>query len=111
MDFLGYFCGEMFLNLFSLRNPNRYLSDFAIFFGSLLCPVFNEWGILRVRTDRRKERIYAEAAAAAAAAEAEAAAAAARQAQALARTGTGGGGAAGVGETPLQKRLERLFEK
>jgi hypothetical protein len=60
MDFLGYVAGEMFLNLFGLRNPNAVLPDFWIYFGSLLCPLFNEHGFVRVLTDRRRAAVYAK---------------------------------------------------
>ena len=78
MDFLGYVCGEMFLNLFALRNPNVALrlgswsftfTDFAIYFGSLLAPLFNEHGLIRVRTDRSRAAVYAREQAKAAARE------------------------------------------
>ena len=60
MDFLGYVAGEMFLNLFGLRNPNAILPDFWIYFGSLLCPLFNEHGFVRVFTDRRRAAVYSK---------------------------------------------------
>ena len=66
MDFLGYVVGEMFLNLFGLRNPNAVLPDFWIYFGSLLCPLFNEHGFERVFTDRWRAAVYARAKSAAA---------------------------------------------
>lgn len=59
MDFLGYVVGEMFLNLFGLRNPNvGGITDFWIYFGSLLCPIFNEYGLLRQWTDRKRAAVY-----------------------------------------------------
>jgi hypothetical protein len=49
----------MCLCIAGLQKPNRVLSDFSIFLGSLLCPIFNEHGFIRVWTDARRERIYA----------------------------------------------------
>lgn len=49
----------MFLNVFGLRNPNAVLSDFKIYFGSLLCPLFNEHGLIRVWTDHWRDAAYA----------------------------------------------------
>ena len=63
MDFLGLVAGEMFLNLFGLRNPNAFLPDFWIYVGSLLSPLFNEHGFVRVFTERRKAAVYARFAA------------------------------------------------
>jgi hypothetical protein len=60
MDFLGCVVGEMFLNLFGLRNPNRVASDFVIYLGSLLCPLCNEYGFVRAWLARRRQRVYDE---------------------------------------------------
>ena len=60
MDFLGYVVGEMFLNIFGLRNPNAVLPDFWIYFGSLLCPLFNEHGFIRTFTERQRAAVYAK---------------------------------------------------